>query len=401
MPITKDMLIKHFSDRFLKQDEGTEIASIADILDLPILSLKDASEEDAANLENIGLTTIRELSQVKPDKMDEIIASGVLDPTTLKKFFIAAKLISRAWQKRSSYAKKEVMKVVVVGLDNAGKTTLIDLLSGKKLSEVINQMPTTMVNQVNLSAQQTNIVAWDFGGQVQHREAYLQNPEEYFLGLDLVLFVIDSQEATRYEEALGYFSQLVEIISFLGETPYFLVLLHKADPELAEDPDFQINLEYLDGKVRAMMQATNFSVEVVHSSIYSTFHSQPQLVGVLKEMFNANEVTDANVMILDAMMKLTDMMVEIGNRIMQALDGQNAQFAMIDAKLANIQAAPSGDATTAKKARGPVVKAPPPPPQTLPKLETGGPGPSGADRGEIMNELKELFRKKGLTQREE
>jgi GTPase Era involved in 16S rRNA processing len=401
MPITKDMLIKHFSDRFLKLEEGTEIGSIADILDLPILSLKDASAEDAANLENMGLTTIRELSQAKPAKMDEIIASGVLDQTTLKKFFIAAKLISRAWQKRSAYAKKEVMKVVVVGLDNAGKTTLIDLLSGKKLSEIINQMPTTMVNQVNLSTQQTNIVVWDFGGQIQHREAYLQNPEEYFLGLDLVLFVIDSQEATRYEEALGYFAQLVEIISFLGETPYFLVLLHKADPELREDPDFQINLEYLDGKVREMMAATNFSVEVVHSSIYSTYHSQPELVGVLKEMFNANQVTDANVMLLDAMMKLTDIMVEIGNRIMQALDGHTAQFAMLDSKLTNLQIAPAREPASAKKARGPVVKPPPPPPQVRTQLASEASMPEGADRGEIMNELKELFKKKGLTQRDE
>lgn len=396
LPITKDVLIKHFSDRFLSLEEGLEVGSIADILNLPLSVLKDSNEDEVATFGNYGLKTIRDLSQVKPAKMDEIAASGAIDPTHLKKFFIASKLISRAWQKRSSYAKKETMKVVVVGLDNAGKTTLIDLLSGKKLSEVLNQSPTSLVNQVNISTQQTNIMAWDFGGQTQYRETYLQNPEEYFLGLDLVLFVIDTQDVERYDEALGYFTQLVEIITFLGEVPHLLVLLHKADPEFREDPEFQINLEYLHGKVHEVLGATNYGLDIVTSSIYSTYHSQPQLVEVLKDMFKTNQVTDANVLILDAMMKLTDILVEIGNTMVNMQQNILSSLAEISVNQARMgmEAAPAAGSTEGME----IVKPPPTPVFGMSPFRSSlDESQDDANRGELLSELKELFRKKGLT----
>ncbi|OLS12299.1 MAG: hypothetical protein RBG13Loki_4122 [Promethearchaeota archaeon CR_4] len=401
MPNTKNIIIQHFSDRFLNLEEGKEVSSIAAILDLPIRYLKEASAQDIESLGKFNIKTIRDLSQFKPEKAESQAVQYNIDLGKLKKFLIAGKLISRAWQKRSSYGKKTTMKIVVVGLDNAGKTTLIDLLSGKKLSEVINQTPTTMVNQVNLPSQDMNLVAWDFGGQTQHREAYLQTPEEYFLGLDLVIFVIDTQDSPRYEESIGYFTQLLDIIVYLKENPYFLVLLHKSDPELLENPEFQINLEYLDGKIHDFMAKTKFGLEIVKSSIYSTFTAQPQIVGALKDMFKSNQVTDVNVMLLDAMMKLTDMMTQIGNKMVQMQEQIQLQLEHLvrsPQKSVEISAIPSLHPEKPPKSlkTGPT---PPSVPQELPKLESSVKEIPG--RTEIMSELKELFKKKGLTKIED
>ncbi len=398
MPVTKNLIVQHFSDRFLNIEKGKEITSIAEILDLPVDALKDISPQDVESLSKKNLKTIRDLSQLKPEILEDMAKQSNIDVGKLKKFFIASKLISRAWQKRSSYGKKTTMKIVVVGLDNAGKTTLIDLLAGKKLSEVINQSPTTMVNQVNLPSQDVNLVAWDFGGQVQHREAYLQNPEEYFVGLDLVLFVIDMQDAARYNEAIGYFSQLLDIIIYLKEKPYFLVLMHKSDPELVGDPDFQINLEYVDGKIRSLIPKSKLGLDIVKSSIYSTFTAQPQIVGVLKDMFKTNQVNDANVLLLDAMMKLTDLITQIGNRMVQLEEQIQVQLTGMDAKLTPAQKL-EGSATTPprEKAHKTATTSPIPPalPKELPKVD-----PSAKElpsRSEVMSELKEMFKKKGLT----
>ncbi len=398
VPNTKNVIVQHFSDRFLNLEKGKEITSIAEILDLPLNTLKDISTQDVESLSKNDLKTIRDLSQLKPEIIDGIAIKSNIDIGNLKKFFIASKLISRAWQKRSSYSKKTTMKIVVVGLDNAGKTTLIDLLSGKRLSEVINQTPTTMVNQVNLPSQDINLVAWDFGGQVQHREAYLQNPEEYFVGLDLVLFVIDMQDSTRYDEAIGYFSQLLDIVIYLKEKPYFLVLMHKSDPELVGDPDFQINLEYVDGKIRNLLTKTKLGLEIVKSSIYSTFTAQPQIVGVLKDMFKSNQVTDVNVLLLDAMMKLTDLITQIGNRMVQLEEQIQVQITGVEAKLTTAQIPErSSSSLPREKSHKDTPTGPTPPaiPKELPKIDVSAKEIPG--RTEIMSELKELFKKKGLT----
>jgi len=397
MPTTKNVIVQNFSDRFLKLEKGKEIKSIAEILDLPISNLKEASAQDIESLGKLNIKTIRDLSQVKPEIVEDQAKEFNIDFGKLKKFFIAGKLISRAWQKRSAYGKKTTMKIVVVGLDNAGKTTVIDLLSGKKLSEVINQTPTTMVNQVNLPSKDVNLVAWDFGGQVQHREAYLQNPEEYFIGLDLVVFVIDTQDSTRYEDSLGYFTQLLDIILYLKEKPYFLVLLHKSDPELMGDPEFQINLEYLDGKIHNLMAKTKFGIEIVKSSIYSTFTAQPEIVGALKDMFKNNQVTDVNVMLLDAMMKLTDMVTEVGNKMVQMQEHIQMQLEHLVPTLGPSQQFTSTPVHPLGKASKRSITGPTLPsiPKELPSVDTSAKEIPG--RTEIMSELKELFKKKGLT----
>ncbi len=398
MPVTKNIIIQHFADRFLNVEKGKEINSIAEILDFPVSALKDTNVQEVDLLIQNNVKTIRDLSQIKPELIEDFSTKSQLDILRLRKFYIASKLIARAWQKRSSYGKKTTMKIVVVGLDNAGKTTLIDLLSGKKLSEVINQSPTTMVNQVNLPAQDVNLVAWDFGGQAQHRETYLQNPEEYFVGLDLVLFVIDMQDAARYEEALGYFSQLLDIIIYLKETPYFLVLMHKSDPELLGDPDFQIHLEYVDGKIRALMAKSKFGVEIVKSSIYSTFNAQPQIVGVLKDMFKTNQVSDVNVMLLDAMMKLTDLVTQIGNKMVQMQEQIQTQLSGFEAKIISLPKSSTAVLGVSQEKIPKSVKTgtiSPALPKELPKIDIAMKEQPG--RSEIMSELKELFKKKGLT----
>jgi len=416
VPVTKNVIIQHFTDRFLNLEKGKQISSIAEILDLPVSSLKDTNARDIEVFASNHVKTIRDLSQLKPEIIEEISRNSNIDLGRIKKFHIASKLISRAWQKRASYAKKATMKIVVVGLDNAGKTTLIDLLSGKKLSDVINQTPTTMVNQVTLPSQDVNLVAWDFGGQIQHRAAYLQNPEEYFVGLDLVLFVIDMQDAARYEEAIGYFSQLLEIIMYLKENPYFLVLLHKSDPELLGDPDFQIHLEYIDGKIRDIMSKTRFGLEIIKSSIYSTFTPQPQIVNALKDMFKTNQVADVNVLILDAMMKLTDLVTQVGNKMVELQEKiqsqvQNLEMRFLSSEKGALAPVISSTSSLVSCRPGEPEKGgmesptgsgtpgmgttPSKIPRELPSINISN--KNQPSHSEMMSELKEMFRKKGLT----
>ncbi|MHA1731024.1 MAG: ADP-ribosylation factor-like protein [Promethearchaeota archaeon] len=366
---------------------------LSDILDLSPRFLKEVSPADVKALEETGIQTIRDLSKVAPDQVQELGEKARLDLNVLDKVVVASKLIARAWRKRKSYEKTDISKIAVVGLDNAGKSSLIAALSGREISEIVNQEPTTMVNQVELSSQKMRFVMWDFGGQVQHRQQYLENPENYFLGLDHLMFVVDTQDPERYDEAIDYFTKVLDVISYLRETPFCQLLLHKADPDLMEDPEFVINLEYLDDKLREVMKSYPFAYEVVKSSIYKMYQDQPLFAQYIKDLFKVqkkDESSDSNLMVVDAMMKVTEMVVQIGNELATRLDQIRADILSLKEGL------PPGGETTSAEKTAPATER-----KSRAALDSVVQSPStysGSDRGALMDELKEMFKKRRLLE---
>ena len=59
------------------------------------------------------------------------------------------------------FAKKE-MRVLMLGLDAAGKTTILYKL---KLGEVVSSVPTIGFNVETLEYKKTKFTVWDVGGQ--------------------------------------------------------------------------------------------------------------------------------------------------------------------------------------------------------------------------------------------
>ncbi|GAB4326973.1 MAG: hypothetical protein Kow0069_33720 [Promethearchaeota archaeon] len=396
MSVTKETLIAHFTARFLDQKEEVELKRLSDVLDLHVSNLRDISVKEISALRGYGVKTIRDLAKLKGKQVEALAQQTEMDPNRLHAFYVAAKMVARAWRKRASYRPGGDLKVAVVGLDNAGKTTVIDLIAGKSLQDAVNQDPTPMVNQVNVPSEKMNFVVWDFGGQIQHRQAYLDNPEDYFVGLDLAILVIDVQDPDRYDEALDYFTRLIEIVKYLGEKPYFLCMLHKADPELADDPELQIHLQYLRGRMEELLETTGCGWEIVKSSIYSAYRSQPQLVGFLKGLFGSEkkaDVSEGYFHVLDAMAKLTNVVVEIGNALAQ---GQERLLqAMSELKASGVPTPPTttqAPATQPTPPSTPPQGVPPPPSSTPPRPAK----PDGGDRAKLMSELKELFKKRHL-----
>ncbi len=431
MPEKKTPIVQNFISHFLLPDVGGKIVDVKELLDLPLNAFKDVSAQELEILYSSKIKTIRDLSLATAERLEIVSNKYNFNPTKLKQLFVACKLLYLTAQKQNPTEKTLTTKVILLGLDNAGKTTLIEMLSGKNFPTLLNQEPTASVNQVNLPLQEMNLVVWDFGGQVTYRENYLQNPEQYFTGLDIVMFVIDVQDAVRYEEALDYFSQFLEICKFLGENPFVLVLLNKVDPDIHADPEFQINLEYLSGRIREILTPTKYHREVVTSSIYNILSSQPLLVSHLKDLLKTQQVTETNMILLDAMMKMTEMFAQIGNKISQSLDQIQNQNREILGQLTNSQIIKGGiknplmqtytppqkvdtpvSSTLAPPAGWPTdVPFPPPvgwsanpvspPTSAAPKqksvLEQKVEDTTKPLRSEIMNELKDIFRRRGMV----
>lgn len=159
-------------------------------------------------------------------------------------------------------------KIVVTGLDNAGKTSLLLALEKKfSFEEDAKQLsPTVRVNRDSFSFLNQLIYRWDFGGQVKYREEYLSNKERFFADLDIFFFVIDVQDRDRFGEAVDYFSEIADFFTSREAKVPIIVLLHKYDPELREDPITEkaiISLKDMILKIKG-----EYSVDFFETSIY-------------------------------------------------------------------------------------------------------------------------------------
>jgi len=89
---------------------------------------------------------------------------------------------------------KTEFRVLIVGLDAAGKTTCLYKM---KLGEVVTTIPTIGFNVETVEYKSANITMWDVGGCDKIRPLW----RHYFQGTDVLVCVIDSNDRDRIEYA--------------------------------------------------------------------------------------------------------------------------------------------------------------------------------------------------------
>eukprot|EP00658_Telonema_sp_P-2_P030371 TRINITY_DN22947_c0_g1_i5.p1 TRINITY_DN22947_c0_g1~~TRINITY_DN22947_c0_g1_i5.p1 ORF type:complete len:184 (+),score=63.49 TRINITY_DN22947_c0_g1_i5:290-841(+) len=93
-------------------------------------------------------------------------------------------------------------RVVMVGLDAAGKTTLLYKL---KLNENVNTIPTIGFNVETVQHKNVEFTVWDVGGQDKIRQLW----HHYYMNTDAVIFVVDSNDRERVDEARQELTQVL------------------------------------------------------------------------------------------------------------------------------------------------------------------------------------------------
>jgi len=85
-------------------------------------------------------------------------------------------------------------RILMVGLDAAGKTTILYKL---KLGEIVTTIPTIGFNVETVEYQNVNFTVWDVGGQDKIRPLW----RHYFQNTQGIIFVVDSNDRERIKEA--------------------------------------------------------------------------------------------------------------------------------------------------------------------------------------------------------
>ena len=211
----------------------------------------------------------------------------------------------------------ESLKLIIAGLDFAGKTSSIIALREKYnfYEKVENLKPTVKIEYNSfefLDEWEVNI--WDMGGQEKYRKLYLDKPE-YFADTNYFYYYIDIQDEEKVSESINYFNELTKILNDVGYSNEIIVCFHKYDPKLRRDKEI---LERINNIKTELKKNEEFEFQFFRTSIFdisslskAISHSLNNLVdfSVLKMVikglirkFNGNYAilyTDSGVILVD------------------------------------------------------------------------------------------------------
>lgn len=160
------------------------------------------------------------------------------------------------------------IKIIVSGLDFAGKTSILTALDKKYnfQKEILELKPTIKVDYHKTVFLGNLCYIWDMGGQEQYRDLYQRRQDVYFAGTDLLVYVIDAQDESRFEDSLGYLDIILQYFMDNEMDTPIIVSFHKYDPELRGLEEINNNIGEL--RERIIEKYPMFKILFQQTSIY-------------------------------------------------------------------------------------------------------------------------------------
>lgn len=374
-----------YSFKFLEKSEAKVLKDILDIS-----SIEDASKLNKEDpFENIKLVESTkdpiksaQIQEEFHNKLEELKVKNPSLEENLQKAITISSIIMNI-KDDEDFFKKARQKVIVVGLDNAGKTAILNKFGGKLgIEDLATLTPTKGVDRRNIEMEDSDVelFIWDMGGQKKYRDKYLKQPEQYFLELDLLIYVIDIQDPERYAESFEYFEEILKSLKMLEEDPFIMVYIHKHDPDLRRNPEIELSVELLKDNLNQLLTQYGFDFEAYLTSIYSLISNEPEFSKYIKDvMKSAHSLTNPTLKKVEGLGKTLE---ETMNAVIRLSESISKQLNDLDSRLRAIE---SGAFQIAQSGIPIGI--------TGADQATGRVNPADS-RSQVLNELKQLFDKK-------
>ena len=411
MPVDISKIINIFS-KFLdsKLTKEGKLKTIEEIKKLPLNSFKFISKEDEKLLKEVlDISTIEKTSKLdrenpfvklkkvkltRDSRKDSELRKKIKNKAAiiekehpeivkaLNKAIIISSIITNLTDE-DELVRKSAQKIIIIGLDNAGKTAILNKFGGRLgITDLANLKPTKGVDRRYIETENSSLdlYVWDFGGQEKFRSKYLKNPEQYFLEVDLLIYVIDLQDSERFPESFEYFEQILKTLTVLEEDPFVLIYIHKFDPELKHDPEALLNIELLKDNLNQTLTSFGYDYEAYLTSIYSLITNEPEFSKYIKEVMKSTDsLTNPTLRKVEGLGKTLE---ETMNAVIRLSESLSRQLSDLDNRLRVIE---SGAFQMAQSGI-PIGLSPP--------NQASAPDRPGDSRSKVLDELKQLFDKK-------
>lgn len=152
-------------------------------------------------------------------------------------------------------------KILFLGLDNAGKTTLMHMLKDERM---VQHQPTQYPTSEELQLAGINFKAFDLGGHEIARRVW----RDYYAKVDAIVYLVDSSDRDRFPESKKELDSLLADES-LSAVP-FLVLGNKIDlPTAASEEELRqwLGLSYTTGKGKVNLDGKTRPLELFMCSV--------------------------------------------------------------------------------------------------------------------------------------
>ncbi|MFW9937441.1 MAG: ADP-ribosylation factor-like protein [Candidatus Thorarchaeota archaeon] len=169
---------------------------------------------------------------------------------------------------KDPFSIKHQLKILFVGLDQAGKTSFLHGVK-KKYSEIIKTLPTRGIARTEeklFEEQNSQISIWDLGGQKQYRDRFLEQSKVYLYNVDLLFFFIDIQDSERIKDALELFNKILNSLKEMDEFPPIVLCLNKYDPDLKDSKTVNKSLKYAKKEIEKNDEG--FFIKIFQTSVF-------------------------------------------------------------------------------------------------------------------------------------
>ncbi|NVM18250.1 MAG: 50S ribosome-binding GTPase [Candidatus Lokiarchaeota archaeon] len=188
--------------------------------------------------------------------------------------------------------KSKEFKLVIAGLDNAGKTSALIALRQKYnfYERVKNLKPTIKIDYSSFKFLKTfRINLWDMGGQKKFRKIYMNNPI-YFEDTDYIYYLIDIQDEIKFEETIEYIHELLDIYRTLSYSNEVILCFNKFDPKFRNSEEFLDRANMIKNLIKSQNKDIKF--EFYNTSYYDISSISKAFSHSLNSLLNLDDIAD-------------------------------------------------------------------------------------------------------------